>query len=230
VKLCGLIGGMSWESSIIYERLMHEAVRDRLGGFHNARLLVHTVDFADVEPLQAAGEWDRAGALLADVAQSLETGGAELLVLCTNTMHQVAAAIESAVEIPLLHIADATAERVKAAGLRRVGLLATRYTMERDFYRGRLEERHGLEVLVPDEPDRTAVHEIIYSELVLGRVEDASRERYRQVIAGLQERGAEAILLGCTEIMLLIGEGDARVPLFDTTRIHAEVAVAAALT
>ena len=189
MRTIGLLGGMSWESSAEYYRLVNEAVRERRGALHSARCLLLSVDFAEVEALQAAGRWDEAGELLAGAARRLERGGAELLVLCTNTMHRVAGAVEAATPLPLVHIADATAEAIRAAGLRRVGLLGTRYTMEQDFYRGRLEERHGLDVLVPDEHDRAVVHDVIYDELCAGRVEPASREAYRAVMAGLAARG-----------------------------------------
>jgi aspartate racemase len=229
MKTIGLIGGMSWESSAEYYRMINEAVKRRLGGFHSAQCLMFSVDFADIEELQRTGRWEDAGNRLADAARRLERGGAELLVLCTNTMHRVADDVAAATEIPFLHIADPTADEIKARGITSVGLLATRYTMEQDFYRGRLSERHGLEVLVPDEPGKTLVHDVIYKELVLGRVEERSRAAYRKVMTHLVERGAEAIILGCTEIELLVREDDARVPLFDTTRIHAERAVELAL-
>jgi aspartate racemase len=229
VKTVGLMGGMSWESSAEYYRLLNESIRERLGGLHSAQCLMYSVDFAPVEELQRSGDWDAAGELLADAARRLERGGAEVLVLCTNTMHRLAEQIEAAVDVPLLHIADATAERVKAAGIGRTGLLATRYTMEEDFYRGRLASRHGLDVLVPGEPELTAVHDVIYEELCLGRIEPASRDLYREAIRGLERRGAKAIIYGCTEISLLVGPADAAVPVFDTTRIHVEAAADAAL-
>ncbi len=228
-KVIGLIGGMSWESSAEYYRLLNQGVRARLGGAHSARILMWSFDFAEVEALQHAGRWDQAAALLADAARRLERGGADLLLICTNTMHLMAEQVQAAVAIPLLHIADPTAGRIQAAGLRRVGLLGTAFTMEQDFYRGRLRDRFGLDVLVPDEADRRAVHRIIYEELVQGQVVPASRQAYRNVMARLAARGAEAIILGCTEIMLLVGEGDSAVPLFDTTALHAEAAVSLAL-
>jgi aspartate racemase len=229
MRRIGLLGGMSWESSAVYYRLVNEAVRDALGGLHSADLLLRSVDFAEVEALQRAGDWDAAGALLAGEARALERAGAEVLVLCTNTMHRVAPAIAAALGIPLVHIADATADAVRAHGHRTVGLLATAYTMEGDFYVGRLRERHGLEVLVPDAEARALVHRVIYEELCVGRVEPASRAAYRRVMAALADRGAEAILLGCTEIDLLVGPADAPVPVFDTTELHARRAVAVAL-
>jgi aspartate racemase len=224
MKTLGLIGGMSWESTIPYYRIANERVRERLGGLHSAKIVLHSVDFADIEDLQRAGDWDTAGAMLADAARGLRAAGADAIVVCTNTMHLVASAIESAVDIPLLHIADATAARIRAAGLDRVALLGTRFTMERDFYRARIEAA-GIDVLVPDAAQRDIVHRVIYGELCLGRIEAASREAYRGIIADLVARGAQGVILGCTEIGLLIGEGDADVPLFDTARIHAEAAV-----
>jgi aspartate racemase len=225
----GLIGGMSWESSAQYYRLINESVRDRLGGVASARTLMWSFDFATIEALQHAGDWDALAVEMAQAAKALERGGADLLVLCTNTMHRCAQAIEDAVAIPLLHIADPTAQAIQAAGLIKVGLLGTAFTMEQDFYRGRLERRFGLEVLIPEADDRAAVHGIIYRELVAGQVLDASREVYRAVIERLVARGAQAIILGCTEIMLLIGPADSPVPIFDTTTLHATAAVERAL-
>ncbi|BAF86101.1 aspartate racemase [Azorhizobium caulinodans ORS 571] len=228
-KVIGLIGGLSWESSAEYYRLINEAVRARLGGVASARCLMWSFDFAEVEALQAAGDWDAATALMVDAARRLERGGADVLLICSNTMHRMAGEVAGAVGVPLLHIADPTAARVKAAGLTRVGLLGTAFTMEQDFYKGRLAARHGLDVLVPEAEDRAVVHRIIYEELVQGRIEAASREAYRAVIARLVARGAEAVILGCTEIMLLVKPEDSTVPLFDTTALHAEAAVAFAL-
>jgi len=227
--IIGLIGGMSWESSAQYYRLINEAVRERLGGVASARTLMWSFDFAEIERLQHAGRWPELSRRLADAARALEAGGADFLVLCTNTMHREAEAIEAAVRIPLLHIADPTGEAIKAAGLSTVGLLGTAFTMEHAFYRGRLEARHGLTVLTPEVDDRAAVHRIIYEELVAGRVLDASREVYRAVIERLVARGAEAIILGCTEIMLLIGQADSSVPVFDTTTLHAMASVERAM-
>ena len=229
MKRIGLLGGMSWESSAEYYRFLNEAVRNRLGGLHSADCLLRSVDFAGVEELQRTGRWHEAGKLLAAEAQALVAGGAELLVLCTNTMHRVANEIAAAVEIPFVHIADTTADAVRTAGLSTVGLLATAYTMEQDFYVGRLQRTHGLSVVVPGPEDRRLVHDVIYQELCLGIVKDESRRAYRRVISGLVGRGAEGILLGCTEIDLLIGPPDAPVPVFDTTRLHAERAVDLAL-
>ena len=229
MKTIGLIGGMSWESTVPYYRIVNETVRARLGGLHSARIVLYSVDFHEVEQLQHAGDWDQAGRLLARAARALEAAGADFLVLCTNTMHKVAAAIETAVPVPLLHIADPTAVAVKAAGCTKLGLLGTRFTMEEDFYRERLRRNHGLEVLVPDREDRDAVHRVIYDELCLGKVLPDSRSQYRRIMARLVERGAQAIILGCTEISLLVGDDDATVALFDTTRIHAESAALHAL-
>ncbi len=229
MKRIGLLGGMSWESTAEYYRFVNEAVRDRMGGLHSADCLVRSVDFAGVEQLQRGSRWDEAGTLLAGEAHALEAAGAGLIVLCTNTMHKVADAIVAAIDVPFVHIADATAAAVLASGASRVGLLATAYTMEQDFYVGRLRDRHGLEVLVPDAGDRRIVHDVIYEELCVGTVNDGSRDEYRRIMSGLAERGAEAILLGCTEIDLLVGQDDATVPVFDTTRLHAERAVELAL-
>jgi aspartate racemase len=225
----GLIGGMSWESSAEYYRIINQETQRRLGGVHSARSLMWSVDFDEIKQLQHAGEWDKLTEAMTDAARRLERGGADFIVLCTNTMHRMADAIASSVDIPLLHIADPTAERIKAAGLQRVGLLGTAFTMEQDFYKGRLQDHHGLDVIVPDAEDRSVVHEIIYKELVLGRINPASRAAYREIIARLIERGAQAIILGCTEIMLLVSDEDSAVPLFDTTTIHAQAAVERAL-
>ncbi|MGA9746230.1 MAG: aspartate/glutamate racemase family protein [Nocardioides sp.] len=228
MRTIGLLGGMSWESTAEYYRLANQLVAARLGGLHSADLVIRSVDFAVVEELQVRGAWDEAGMLLADAARGLEAAGADLLVLCTNTMHLVAEDVQAAVEIPLLHLADATAAAVRAAGLERVGLLGTAFTMEQPFYRDRLAS-HGLGVSVPGPDDRAEVHRIIYDELCRGVVAPASRAAYREVIGRLVADGAEGIILGCTEIELLVGAADAEVPLFPTTRIHVEAAVDAAL-
>ena len=229
MKVIGLIGGMSWESTVPYYCHINELVKQRLGGLHSARIVLYSVDFQDIEKLQHAGRWDEAGAILAAAAQALVAAGADFIVLCTNTMHKVVGAIESAVTIPVLHIADATAAEIQRAALRRVGLLATRFTMEQDFYRGRLESQHGIDVIVPDEGERELVHRVIYDELCLGVISDTSRERYRESIARLVERGAEGIIFGCTEIGLLVSQADSPVPVFDTAQIHAAAAVEFAL-
>lgn len=229
MKTIGLIGGMSWESTVPYYRLINETVKERLGGLHSAKVILYSVDFYEIERLQHSGDWDAAGMLLADAARSLEAAGADFLVLCTNTMHKVAPAIEAAVRIPLFHIADPTAEDIKRAGFSKVGLLGTRFTMEQAFYKDRLRERHGLDVLVPDQEDRDIVHCVIYDELCLGTIRPESGTEYRRIIAGLVARGAEAVILGCTEISLLVDQQDSTVPLFDTTAIHARKAAEFAL-
>jgi aspartate racemase len=228
VKRIGLLGGMSWESSIEYERMINEGVRARLGGTHSADLVIRSYDFAVIEALQEADDWEAAGALLAADARRLQDSGAEIIVLCTNTMHAVAAAIEAAIDVEFLHLADTTAAAVLEAGVSTVALLGTRYTMERDFYRGRLA-RHGLAVIVPDEPDRTTIHDVIYDELVRGIVSATSRRAYLDVIDRMVVRGATGVIAGCTEIELLVGPDDVDVAYFPTTRLHAEAAVAAAL-
>jgi len=229
MKTLGLIGGMSWESSAQYYRLINEAVRHRLGGAHSAQLLLWSVDFAGIKQLQHDGRWDVLGDHMLDAARRLQAGGAELLVICTNTMHTLAARIEAQCPLPLLHIADPTAAAIRQAGLRRVGLLGTAFTMEQAFYRDRLQDRFGLQVLVPEADDRRIVHDIIYQELIAGVVSAHSRQVYAGVIARLVARGAEAIILGCTEIKLLVRAEDSPVPLFDTTTLHARAAVDAAL-
>jgi aspartate racemase len=229
-KTIGLIGGMSWESSAEYYRIVNQEMQKRLGGVHSARSLMWSVDFGEIERLQHRGEWDRLANEMKDAALRLERGGADFVVLCTNTMHRLADAVVSAVEIPLLHIADPTAQRIKAAGFERIGLLGTAFTMEQDFYKGRLRDHYGLDVMIPDARDRRVVHEIIYKELVVGEIRPESREAYRAVMARLIERGAQAIILGCTEIMLLVSDRDSAVPLYDTTTIHAVAAVDHALT
>ncbi|MFT3668733.1 MAG: aspartate/glutamate racemase family protein [Pseudoxanthomonas sp.] len=229
MKTIGLIGGMSWESTVPYYRQVNEGIKARLGGLHSAKVVLYSVDFHEIEQLQRDGDWDTAGELLADAARRVQAAGADLLVLCTNTMHKVAPQMEAAVSIPLLHIADATGAAITAAGHRTVGLLGTRFTMEQDFYRHRLQDRHGLQVLVPDADDRRIVHDVIYDELCRGLIRDSSRDAYRRVMDDLVARGAQAIILGCTEIGLLVGPQDAHVPLFDTTALHASAAVEAAL-
>jgi len=228
VKTIGLLGGMSWESSALYYQLLNEMVRDRLGGLHSARCLLLSVDFSEIERLQVAGDWAGAGKVLAADAKTLEAAGADLVLLCTNTMHKVAATVERALTVPLLHIGDVTADAVRAAGLGRVGLLATAYTMEQPFLTDRLAAR-GLHVLVPDPVDRAMVHRVIYEELCLGIVREESRAAFLAVIERLVAEGAEGVILGCTEIELLIGPDDVDVPVFPTSRLHVEAAVAAAL-
>lgn len=230
MKVIGLLGGMSWESTALYYRILNQQVKQQLGGLHSAELVLWSVDFQRIEQLQTAGEWQQAGEILAEAARNLERAGAQFIVLCTNTMHKVAAQISAATDIPLLHIADATGRRIQQAGIRRVGLLATRFTMEQDFYRGRLQQQFGLEVMTSNEADRLFVHKVIYHELCLGEINPLSRRRYREIMQSLVAQGAEAIILGCTEITLLVDATDASVPLFDTTLIHAEEAVIQALT
>lgn len=229
MKCIGLLGGMSWESTVSYYQALNRGVRAQLGGLHSARVLLNSVDFAGIERLQHAGDWPATARLLAAEARKLQDGGADFLLIGTNTMHKVAPEIEAAIDIPLLHIADATAAKLRADRITRVGLLGTRFTMEQDFYKGRLQERFGLAVLVPDEAGRERVHRIIYDELCLGEIRESSRAEYLAIIAGLAAAGAEAVILGCTEIALLVGDARATVPLYDTTAIHAEAAVALAL-
>lgn len=228
MKRIGLIGGMSWQSSALYYSLINELVAERLGGFHSADLVMVSVDFAEIERMQAAAQWDAAGELLARAAQSLEAAGAEMVVLCTNTMHKVAAVIQDALSVPLLHLGDVTAAAVLDAGVTTVGLLGTRFTMEESFYVDRVAS-HRLEVLVPAADDRAVVNRVIYEELVHGVVNESSRQAYRDVIGRLAQRGAQGVILGCTEIELLVGPADTALPLFPTTRIHAQAAVDAAL-
>ncbi|GBE25766.1 aspartate racemase [bacterium BMS3Bbin02] len=228
MKTIGLLGGMSWESSIEYERIINEEVRRRLGGVHSADLLIRSYNFHDIEELQENNQWDEAGRRLAADAAALERAGAEIIVLCTNTMHRVAAAIEAAITVPFLHLADATARAVLDAGIDKVALLGTAYTMEQDFYRGRLEQ-HGLEVTVPNEADRTFVHEVIFNELVRGIVTSDSKAGYLRIMKTLVQQGAQGVIAGCTEIELLVAASDLNVPYFPTTRIHALAAVDAAL-
>jgi aspartate racemase len=224
LKTIGLIGGMSWESTVEYQ-----SVNRMLGGLHSARIILSSVDFSEIEELQREGRWAESGKLLANIAVILESSGADILLICTNTMHKVAGAIQQQVNIPLLHIADPTADAVIRSGIKKVGLLGTRFTMEEDFYCGRLSEKHGLKVIIPEEEDRNIIHKVIYDELCLGVIKDFSRHEYKRIIASLIEKGAEGIILGCTEIGLLISTEDSAVPLFDTTRLHAESAVEMAL-
>ena len=224
MKTIGLIGGMSWESTATYYRDINLGIQAQLGGLHSAKIMMYSVDFHEIEQLQASGQWDAAGALLAEVAQTLERAGAQGLVLCTNTMHNVADTIQAAVHIPLLHIADPTAVAIRAQGYTTVGLLGTRFTMEQDFYRRRLEDNHGLTVLIPDAPDRDHEHRVIYDELCQGKLLPASRAAYLRVIDTLCARGAQAIILGCTEIALLLQQHDCSLPLFDTAALHAHSA------
>ncbi|NQD35912.1 aspartate/glutamate racemase family protein [Permianibacter sp. IMCC34836] len=225
MRTIGLIGGMSWESSAIYYRLLNEQVRHRLGGLHSAQCLLYSVDFADIEQRQRTGDWDGAGQILATAGQSLQRAGAEALLLCTNTMHKVADQISSATTIPLLHIVDATAQAIQRAGLNRVLLLATRFTMEQAFYRERMQRLFGVELLIPDAAEREDIHRIIYQELCLGVVRPESKQRYLEIIQRHGEAGGQGVILGCTEITMLIQPGDTRLPQFDSTALHAQAAV-----
>jgi len=229
MKTIGLIGGMSWESSLEYYRILNETVKEKLGGLHSARCVLYSVDFADIQALQHQGRWEEAARAMVEAGRSLERAGADFVIICTNTMHKFADEIQTHIPLPLLHIADATARRVREAGLRKVGLLGTRFTMEEDFYKDRLIELHGLEVIVPDTGDRETVHRVIYEELCMGVVKPESRAEYVRIMESLAGEGAEGIVLGCTEIELLVSDADCRVPLFPTTRIHAVAAVEYAL-
>ncbi|AML57588.1 Aspartate racemase [Serratia rubidaea] len=224
MKVLGLLGGMSWESTIPYYRMINEQVKTQLGGLHSAKIVLYSVDFHEIEQLQHRGDWEGAARLLAQAATSLRAAGAEAIAICTNTMHKVADAVEQASGLPLIHIADATAQQVLQQNIRRVGLLGTRFTMEQDFYRGRLQDKFGIEVVTPVAADRDSVHRIIYEELCLGHIHVASREEYRRIISDLEQQGAQGIIFGCTEIGLLVGPQDASVPVFDTTAIHARAA------
>lgn len=229
MRTIGLIGGLSWESTALYYRQLNELARERLGGLHSAKLLLWSFDFAEIEALQAVGDWAGATGLMQDAARRLAAGGAELLAICSNTMHRMADEVEAAAGLPLVHIADATGAAAKRAGVRRPALLATRYTMEQAFYKGRLAERHGVEALVPDEAGRDLVHRVIYEELCLGVVREESRTAYLGVVEGLRREGADGVILGCTEVGMLIGPGDVDLPVLDTTRLHVEAVMDAAL-
>ncbi|TXI89237.1 MAG: aspartate/glutamate racemase family protein [Burkholderiaceae bacterium] len=229
MKTIGLIGGMSWESTIPYYRIINQTVKQKLGGFHSAKVVLVSVDFHEIEALQRAGDWDGAADILVDAARSLQAAGADFLVICTNTMHKVSKAIEDAVALPLFHIADPTAQEIKRQDIQKIGLLGTRFTMEQDFDKQRLQVQHGLEVVVPNSEDMDIIHRIIYQELCLGKIEDASRQEYRRIMQKLVEQGAQGIILGCTEISLLVSAADASVPLFDTTGLHASKAAEFAL-
>jgi aspartate racemase len=225
MKTIGLVGGMSWESTLEYYRIINETVKERLGGFHSARIVMVSVDFAEIESLQHKGDWDRMAVMLGEAFRAVERGGAEFALLCTNTMHKVFDRIQEAVRIPLVHIVDITGREIKGRGLGRVGLLGTRFTMEQDFYKGKLARDYGLEVLIPDEAERQMIHGILYNELCLGQIKDASRDVFKEIIRRLQGRGAQGIILGCTEIPLVVKPEDSGLPLFDTTALHAKAAV-----
>jgi aspartate racemase len=225
MKTIGLIGGLSWESSIEYYRIINETIQSRLGGLHSAKSVMVSVDFAEIEILQRQGNWEEATQVMIATAQQVERGGADFMIICTNTMHKMFEEVQQNVSVPILHIADATAQLIKHSGMTRVGLLGTRFTMEENFYKGRLEDRHGLEVLVPEPTEREIVHNVIYDELVLGKIRGESKGRFLEIIENLVQKGAQGVILGCTEIGLLIKEKDCAVPLFDTTAIHALAAV-----
>jgi len=230
MKTIGLLGGMSWESTLTYYQKINEGLKKRLGGLHSAQIVLYSVDFDPIEKLQHRGDWGATAKILSEAARSIEAGGAEFFLICTNTMHKVAEDVQAAVKIPLLHIADATAEVLLKNGIHRVGLLGTAYTMEQDFYKGRLVQKHGLDVVVPDEPDRKRVHDIIFDELCLGVCKPESKTAYLKIVDKLGKKGAQGVILGCTEIGLLVGQGDTEVPLFDTAKIHAARAVEWALS
>jgi len=229
MKTIGLLGGMSWESTELYYRLINEGIKAQLGGLHSARIAMVSVDFQEIEEMQHNGDWAGAGQALAQAANQVESAGADFLLICTNTMHKVAPQVQEAISIPILHLADATAKRIKAAGMKTIGLLGTNFTMEGDFYKGRLVDKYGLNVLVPPKSDREIVHRVIYNELCLGLVEDTSRDEYLRIIEDLRSRGAEGIIEGCTEIVILVQQQHTDIPLFDTTSIHAEEAVLEAI-
>lgn len=229
MKTIGLIGGMSWESSLLYYQIINQRVKEKLGGHHSAKSLMYSVDFQEIKTLQHQGKWDEATKIMIDSAQKLESGGADLIVICTNTMHKMAKEVEESISIPLLHIADSTANENVKDGIKKVALLGTSFTMEQDFYKGRLIERFGLDVIVPNEKERMIIHDIIYQELCLGIINEESKQSYLKIINSLSQQGAEALILGCTEITLLISQDNCSIPVYDTTRLHAECAVDFAL-
>lgn len=229
MKTIGLLGGMSWESTVSYYQIINQAVRTRLGGLHSARILLYSVDFEEIEKLQHAGHWDKTAEILGEAAQNLEKGGADFLLICTNTMHKVAEQVEESISIPLLHIADATASVLQHNKMQTIGLLGTGFTMEQPFYKGRLQDKFGLEVMTPKKSDRDFVHRVIYDELCQGKIKESSRSGFLTIIDSLMKQGAEGVILGCTEIALLVGHEKTSIPLFDTARIHAEKAVEVAL-
>ena len=229
-KTIGLLGGMSWESTATYYRELNEGIKTKLGGLHSAKICMVSVNFEEIEKLQHIEDWNGTAVILSEAAMAIEKGGADFLLICTNTMHKVAPQIEASISIPILHIADATAQRLREAGIKKVGLLGTRFTMEQDFYKGRLTEKYGIDVIVPEESEREVVHSVIYNELCLGTIDEYSRERYLKIIDQLTANGAEAVILGCTEIALLVQQNHTATPLYDTTAIHAEQAVLEALS
>ena len=229
MKTIGLLGGMSWESTVSYYQAINQGVKDKLGGLHSAKIMLYSVDFDEIEKLQHAGDWQATAGILSQAAQAIEAGGADFLLICTNTMHKVADAIQAQINIPVLHIADATAEQLIKDGISKIGLLGTRFTMEQDFYKGRLIDDFGLKVVVPSTSDQTIIHDVIYNELCLGQILDDSRKKFLNIVDKLYQQGAQAVILGCTEIALLINQSDTAIPLYDTTTIHAEAAVKLAL-
>ena len=230
MKTIGLLGGMSWESTVEYYRLINEGIKSKLGGLHSAQIAMYSVDFEPIEQLQKSGEWESSGEILADAAKKIESAGADFLLICTNTMHKVAQQIEAAIQIPLIHIADATAEELIKNNMQSVGLLGTVFTMEQDFYKGRLQDKFGLNVVIPEKADREIVHKVIYQELCLGNVQTNSRNEYLRIIKDLSEQGAQAVILGCTEIGILVKQSDTEIKLLDTTAIHAQKAVEMAIS
>ena len=230
MKTIGLLGGMSWESTVEYYRLINEGIKSKLSGLHSAQIAMYSVDFEPIEQLQKSGEWESSGEILADAAKKIESAGADFLLICTNTMHKVAQQIEAAIQIPLIHIADATAEELIKNNMQSVGLLGTVFTMEQDFYKGRLQDKFGLNVVIPEKADREIVHKVIYQELCLGNVQTNSRNEYLRIIKDLSEQGAQAVILGCTEIGILVKQSDTEIKLLDTTAIHAQKAVEMAIS
>ena len=229
MKTIGMIGGMSWESTLEYYRIVNEEVKDRLGGFHSAKCVLYSVDFAEIEKMQHENKWDEATKSMIDAAHRVERGGAEFILICTNTMHLMAEDVLKSVGIPLLHIVDVTAEEIKKKGFNRVGLLGTRFTMEHHFYKNRLKEKHGIKAIIPSEEERKIIHDILYNELCLGDIKGSSRKKFRKIIENLVSQGAQGVILGCTEIPLIVDQKDYSIPLFDTTRIHSKAAVDFAL-
>lgn len=225
MKTIGMLGGMSWESTSTYYRLINAGIKSSLGGLHSAKIAMYSVDFDEIEKLQHAGDWDATATILTNAAQAIEAGGADFLLICTNTMHKVAPQIEAQIGIPLLHIADATAQQLQKDGIKKVGLLGTRFTMEQGFYKDRLTEKFGIEVVTPPQPERDIIHQVIYDELCLGTISDSSRQHYLEIINALSAAGAEAVILGCTEIALLVEQAHTNTPLYDTTQLHCEAAV-----
>jgi aspartate racemase len=229
MKTIGLIGGMSWESSLEYYRIINETVKSKLGGFHSAKSLMYSVDFQEIEKLQHLEQWEEATKMMIDAAQRVERGGADFVVICTNTMHKMAEKVEKNIQVPLLHITDVTAAKIKEMGKKTVGLLGTRFTMEQDFYKGRLKDKHEIEVLIPKEDERKAIHAILYDELCLGAIKTTSKDKFKNIITNLKTRGAEGIILGCTEIPLIVKQEDYDIFLYNTTMLHAQAAVDFAL-